>query len=131
MSPSDIVKVYRYLHNDMPSDASAFIRDALASAPPRSASGFYQDFGIPDALRDTEHVSKQGWMRIESGVVLNTTGLVGSDQRYAVTLLTEQPADTRFTIGRKAVTAGVEALVARARAQLDAISDPEAGMRTS
>ncbi|MQA62474.1 MAG: hypothetical protein GEU86_13480 [Actinophytocola sp.] len=94
----------------MPPSAGEFLRDALAAAPARAADGFHQHFGIPDGMPDAERAIKQGWMRVNKGLVLNTTGFVGQEQRYVVVLLTEQPVDADFDTGQKAVTAGIEAL---------------------
>jgi hypothetical protein len=73
--------------------------------------GFPQYFGIPDGLPTTATWSiKQGWMILNSAVVLNTTGVVGTDNRYVVVLLTSQSAYTSYATGRNAVTAGITAL---------------------
>lgn len=110
MSPKDILRVYKYITNRMPPRAGAFMQDVLAAAPTRAADGFNQFFGIPDALPSAQRAIKQGWMRINDGLVLNTTGVVGPDQRYVVALLTQQPVNTSFSTGRAAVTAGIAAL---------------------
>jgi hypothetical protein len=110
MSPRDVFSVYEYIDNEMPRDAREFVLTALANASNLAVDGFDQFFGIPRALPDTEWAIKQGWMRIDNGLVLNTTGIVGSDQRYVVALLTQQPGGTRFEDGHAAVTAGIAAL---------------------
>jgi hypothetical protein len=110
MSPRDVLSVYEYIDNEIPRDAREFVLTALANASNLAADGFDQFFGIPRALPDTEWAIKQGWMRIDNGLVLNTTGIVGPDQRYVVALLTRQPGGTRFEDGHAAVTAGIAAL---------------------
>lgn len=110
MSPRDVLRVYQYIDNEMPQQAREFVLTALATAPALATDGFDQFFGIPGALPDTGWAIKQGWMRIDNGLVLNTTGIVGSDRRYLVALLTRQPGGTSFEDGRAAVTAGIAAL---------------------
>lgn len=111
MSPRDVLSVYRYIDNDMPSEARAFVLSALADATDLAADGHDQFFGIPGALPDSEWAIKQGWMQINNGLVLNTTGIVGSEGRYVVVLLTRQPGRTSFEDGSTAVTAGIAALI--------------------
>lgn len=110
MSPRDVLSVYKYIDNELPPDAREFVLTALADATDPAADGFDQFFGIPDALPDTEWATKQGWMRITDGLVLNTTGIVGSDRRYVVALLTRHPGGIGFGDARAAVTAGIAAL---------------------
>jgi hypothetical protein len=110
MSPQDVLDIYEYIDNEMPRDAREFILTTLANASNLAADGFDQFFGIPRALPDTEWAIKQGWMQIDNGLVLNTTGIVGSDRRYVVALLTQQPRGTRFEDGCAALTAGIAAL---------------------
>jgi hypothetical protein len=105
MSPRDVVGVYEYIDNEMPRETREFVLTALAGASNRAADGFDQFFGIPRALPDTEWAIKQGWMQIDNGLVLNTTGIIGLDRRYVVALLTRQPRGTRFEDGYAAVTA--------------------------
>ncbi|MEU6646797.1 hypothetical protein ABZ863_30230 [Saccharomonospora sp. NPDC046836] len=110
LSPRDVVTVYRYLDERMPQPASDFVLNALSGATRIATDGFDQYFGIPAALPGMNWAVKQGWMEINNGTVLNTTGIVGSDGRYIISLLTRQPAGTGFGPGRAAVTAGIAAL---------------------
>lgn len=110
MSAHDVLQVYTYIGQHMPPSAGEFLRGALAAAPARAADGFHQYFGIPDAMPDAERAIKQGWMRVNNGLVLNTTGFVGPEHRYIVVLLTQQPLGSDFDAGQEAVTAGIEAL---------------------
>jgi hypothetical protein len=109
-TPNDIAAIYRFIENDIPDEASAFILGALHNAPERASDGFYQHFGIPEALPGVYWAAKQGWMVSRSALVLNTTGVVGPDGRYVVVLLTKQPKSTGYAEGRDAVTAGIRAL---------------------
>ena len=111
MSASDVVATYQFIAHDMPAASSTLIMNALYHAKKTADDGFPQYFGIPDGLPTTATWSiKQGWMILKSPVVLNTTGVVGSDNRYVVVLLTSQSAYTSYAKGRNAVTAGITAL---------------------
>lgn len=111
MSASDVVTTYQFILHDMPASASALLTNALYHAKKTADDGFPQYFGIPDGLPTTATWSiKQGWMILKSAVVLNTTGIVGPDNRYIVVLLTSQHAYTSYAKGRNAVTAGITAL---------------------
>jgi hypothetical protein len=112
MSASDVVATYQFIAHDMPAASSTLIMNALCNAKMTADDGFPQYFGIPDGLPATATWSiKQGWMIIlDSAVVLNTTGVVGIDNRYIVVLLTSQSAYTSYAKGRNAVTAGITAL---------------------
>jgi hypothetical protein len=111
MSASDVVATYQFIAHDMLAVSSALIMNALYHAKKTADDGFPQFFGIPDGLPSTATWSiKQGWMLLNSAVVLNTTGVVGTDNRYIVVLLTSQSANTSYAKGRTAVTAGITAL---------------------
>jgi hypothetical protein len=111
MSASDVVATYQFIAYDMPAASSTLILNALYNAKKTADDGFPQYFGIPDGLPATATWSiKQGWMILNSAVVLNTTGVVGTDNRYIVVLLTSQSAYTTYAKGRNAVTAGITAL---------------------
>jgi hypothetical protein len=112
MSASDVVATYQFIAHDMPAASSTLIMNALYNAKQTADDGFPQYFGIPDGLPTAATWSiKQGWMIIlDSAVVMNTTGVVGTDNRYIVVLLTSQSAYTSYATGRSAVTAGITAL---------------------
>jgi hypothetical protein len=111
MSASDVVATYQFIAHDTPATSSTLIMNALYHAKKTADDGFPQYFGIPDGLPTTATWSiKQGWMILDSAVVLNTTGVVGTDNRYIVVLLTNQSAYTSYAKGRNAVTAGITAL---------------------
>ncbi|MFE0026951.1 hypothetical protein [Amycolatopsis sp. NPDC059021] len=106
-SPDDVVRVYDYLEDTVPHDVAQPVLAALADARSTADDGYQQYFGIPDGLPGSNWVIKQGWMILDSSLVLNTTGVV--DGRYVVALLTEQPAGTADATARAAVTAGIAA----------------------
>ena len=111
MSASDVVATYQFIAHDMPAASNTLIMNALYYAKMTADDGFPQYFGIPDGLPATATWwIKQGWMILNSAVVLNTTGVVGTDNRYIVVLLTSQSAYTTYAKGRNAVTAGITAL---------------------
>jgi hypothetical protein len=62
--------------------------------------------GLPGAPR----AIKQGRTVRDSSLVLNTTGVVGADNRYVIVLLAAQPAGTGYAQGRTAATAGITAM---------------------
>jgi hypothetical protein len=85
---ADLVKVYRYILTGAPAAERAVIIPALAAATEHGADGNNQWFGIPNAVgKTTSWAVKQGWGCCEPSWVLNTTGLVGKDNRYIVVLL--------------------------------------------
>jgi hypothetical protein len=90
ISANDVVRVYRYVLDELPAADRALVVDALARAPRYAADGFDQFFGIPDGL-GVPWAVKQGWGNNEHAMVLHSTGLVGADRRYVVVLLTEHP----------------------------------------
>lgn len=108
-SPNDLLALYSYLTGEMPGSAAEFVLATLSATSP-AADGFDQGFGIPAALPGRDLAVKQGWMRTDDGLVLNTTGVVGPNDRYLVVLLTQQPSGTGFDEARQAVTAGIAAL---------------------
>lgn len=109
LSPRDIVTIYDYVLERLPSADRDLIVKALASAPEHAADGFDQWFGIPDGQR-AQWAIKQGWSTSATDTCLHSTGLVGRGWRYVVVVLTEHPRGTRFSTGTASATAGVRAL---------------------
>ena len=110
MSAQDVITTYHYITTTLAEPGRDLILNALSNASQTAADGFDQYFGIPDGLPNVPWAIKQGWMALDSAIVLNTTGLVGPNQRYEVALLTSLPADTSWATGSKALTAGAAAL---------------------
>ncbi len=108
-TPNDLVKVYRYVTEQLPGQERDLLVNALSNTPRVASDGFDQYFGIPDGLPHTTWAIKQGWGTSGNQAVFNTTGLLGSDQRYVVVLLTSESADV-YGSAPQAVTAGVGAL---------------------
>jgi hypothetical protein len=98
ITPQDMVTVYRYVTDQLPTPDRDLVLGALASAPPIAADGFNQYFGIPDGMPHTTWAIKQGWGTSGSQAVMNSTGLVGTDLRYVVVVLASASADSYSTV---------------------------------
>jgi hypothetical protein len=109
LTAHDVVRVYQYVMDGLPPEDHTLIVDALAQAPEYAADDFRQYFGIPDGL-NTQWAIKQGWGNNKKTMVLHSTGLVGSDWRYVVVVLTEHPLGSGWARCAKSVTAVAEAL---------------------
>jgi hypothetical protein len=109
ITPHDMVTVYRYIIDQLPRPSRDFLLSALAAAPRIAADGFDQYFGIPDGMPNTTWAIKQGWGTSGSQAVMNSTGLVGTDLRYAVVVLVSVSANSYSKVPA-VVTAGAGAL---------------------
>jgi hypothetical protein len=109
ITPHDVVSLYCYITDQLPEPGRALLLNALHSAPRIAADGFDQYFGIPSALPRATWAVKQGWGTSGSYAVMNSTGLVGPDQRYAVVVLACAPAGSYARLP-EAVTAAASAL---------------------
>lgn len=109
ITPQDMVTVYRYVADQLPNPGRDLVLDALAGAPQIAADGFDQYFGIPHGMPNVTWAVKQGWGTSGSQAVMNSTGLVGTDLRYVVVLLTSASAGSYATVPA-VVTAGAGVL---------------------
>ncbi|MFE3025244.1 serine hydrolase [Nocardia tengchongensis] len=113
-TPRDVVSIFHYITTQAPAATRDLILGALHNTAQTAADGTDQFFGIPDALSGANWAVKQGWMDLDSSTTLDTTGLVGAaaDQpyRYAVVVLSTQPAGTSWSAAGAALTAGVTLL---------------------
>ncbi|RMI35214.1 hypothetical protein EBN03_02670 [Nocardia stercoris] len=113
-TPADVVTLYQYIESKIPSRDRALILGSLRGTNEIAGDGTNQFFGIPSGLTGHSWAIKQGWMTLDDSTTLDTTGLVGVDPeyplRYAVVLLTQQPAETSWVTGGAALTAGVAVL---------------------
>ncbi|MGW7532162.1 hypothetical protein [Amycolatopsis sp. NPDC054798] len=109
ITAADITRVYRYLMDQAPAGHRATILRALRDATENGADGFRQYFGIPDALGDAHWAVKQGWSCCNPGRILHTSGLV-KDDRYIVTVLTENPRSVSYDTAEAQVTEVVKHL---------------------
>ncbi|MFD2467185.1 hypothetical protein [Amycolatopsis silviterrae] len=109
ITAADITRVYRYLMDKAPAEQRDTILRGLRGATENGADGFRQYFGIPDALGDAHWAVKQGWSCCNPGRILHTTGLV-NDDRYIVTVLTENPRSVSYETASAQVTEVVKHL---------------------
>ncbi|MFJ4656974.1 hypothetical protein ACIP5Y_37405 [Nocardia sp. NPDC088792] len=110
----DVVSIYRYITTVLPGPARELIMSGLRNAAQIAADGTDQYFGIPDGLPGSPRAIKQGWMMLNDSTTMDTTGLVGAGPgqplRYAVVVLTSQPAGISWDTAGSAVTAGIGVL---------------------
>ncbi|ATY09067.1 hypothetical protein CU254_00100 [Amycolatopsis sp. AA4] len=109
ITAADITRVYRYLMDRAPAPHRETILQALREATENGADGFRQYFGIPDALGPGSWAVKQGWSCCNPGRILHSTGLV-DDNRYLVTVLTENPRSVGYETAAGQVTEVVKHL---------------------
>lgn len=96
---SDVVLYYsRFLDGSggLPADRTSTILHGIGNFTDTGTDGYYQRFGIPDALgSEGEMAVKQGWMCCIAGNWVHlSTGVVGDDHRYVVALSSRETIDT-------------------------------------
>lgn len=111
ITAGDITKIYRYLFTKAPADERTIILAALHGATEFGADGFRQYFGIPDALGAGNFAVKQGWSCCRPTRMLHTSGTVGKNDRYLVTVLTEQPQSVGYATASAQITSVVKNLL--------------------
>jgi hypothetical protein len=86
-----------------------YLLSLMRSATPNGIDGFYQFFGIPDALGSNQTFGvKQGWMCCQEGLHrLHTTGILGPDARFAVAFLSQYTQDQSYAFGGETLTNAV------------------------
>ncbi|TVT22870.1 hypothetical protein FNH06_11935 [Amycolatopsis acidiphila] len=109
ISAQDMVKVFRYVEDELPDDAQNLLYNAMYHASETAADGTDQYFGIPDGIPGSTWAIKQGWGSSGSTAYYNTTGLLGKDARYVVIVLSSAPLGDYHALGR-ALTAGTAQL---------------------
>lgn len=113
MAALDVVRFYAGFLDTAPAADRNYLLDLLRRTAMIAADEFDQFFGIPAALPDEEWAIKQGWMCCPRETShLHTTGILGTDSRYAVAILSRIGGDeataTEFAIGRlNEITAAV------------------------
>jgi hypothetical protein len=90
-------------------------RDLLVSlmraATPTGVDGFDQYFGIPRGLPGETWGVKQGWMCCQEGQRrLHTTGILGSDNRFIVSVLSQSPQSLSYAYAAETLTTVVRTL---------------------
>jgi hypothetical protein len=104
-TPADMVTLYRYIAERLPAPDRNLIVDAMDNTTLIAADGTKQYFGIPNGLPRSRWAIKQGWGTSGSRAVVNTTGLIGTDDRYVVVVMTSA-ADGSESALRSAITSG-------------------------
>lgn len=104
MAALDVVRFYAGFLDTAPATDRDYLLDLLRRTAMIAADEFDQFFGIPAALPDEEWAVKQGWMCCPRETShLHTTGILGTDSRYTVAILSRIAGDeataTEFAIG--------------------------------
>lgn len=108
-TPADLVTLYQYITDKLPAADRDLLVNAMYNAAQTAADGTNQYFGIPDALPHSTWAIKQGWGTSGNRAVVNTTGLIGSNDRYVVVVLTAAAEGTDSAL-RSAITSGTRQL---------------------
>lgn len=95
---ADLVRYYDMLLDGaggLPTQQANTILSDLAASAPAGVDGYPQRFGIPDGLFGEPVAVKQGWMCCWNGPnqVHLSTGVAGSDRRFAIAIASMQPVD--------------------------------------
>lgn len=107
----DVIAVYDDVLTRLTSADRDFVVGALGAATDHGADGFDQAFGLLAPPRRADVKAKQGWMSYQSNYTLDTTGLLGSDNRYVVAVLTTQSAAAGWDSARSVDNEAVAALL--------------------
>ena len=106
-SAHDVIVVYDDVLDHLTATNRNLVVSSLAAATDAGADGFDQAFGLLVPPRMDTVKAKQGWMSYGPTYLLHTTGLLGSDNRYVVAILTVQSAgagwDSARTVDNNAV----------------------------
>ncbi|HKN99100.1 MAG TPA: hypothetical protein VJX10_18405, partial [Pseudonocardiaceae bacterium] len=103
ISARDVLAVWNFAITKLaPADRDTVIDDTHHAAN-NGADGFDQAFGLLEPPRSPTVKAKQGWMIAGSTMILNTTGVLGSDNQYLVAILTKQSAGLGYPAGRENV----------------------------
>jgi len=92
VSADDIARYYDLFLRQTPQVDRDYVLGLLRRISPTAGDGFNQVFGLATALAGETFGIKQGWMCCPDGnSYLHSTGLVGTDNRYSVAILTLVP----------------------------------------
>ncbi len=98
VSARDMTRLHRHVVHALPAADRDFVLRSVAARPGIAASGFDQDYGLA-RLRGA--AVKQGWMCCVDGAIdLHSSGVVEQHGRFAVTLLSRQPASDGYGAAR-------------------------------
>jgi len=109
-SPRDVVAVYQFALSSLSAANQQLVMSALTSAQNTGADGFDQSFGLLRSPRVPGVAAKQGWMVDRGWEYLHSTGVVGSNDRYVIAVLTKRPASDGYPVGRADLTAATSQL---------------------
>ncbi|MDQ3717233.1 MAG: class A beta-lactamase-related serine hydrolase [Actinomycetota bacterium] len=100
MSARDVARYYDRFLSSMPSADRDYVVGLLRGSTMIAQDGFDQFFGLPTALGGLTVAIKQAWMCCPRDTsYLHTTGILGSDNRYTVAILSGDPGvlDSAFS----------------------------------
>lgn len=116
MAAVDMVRVWHYVLDEVPASERELLVSAMDGSPAIAADGFDQMYGLeavsPEGAGRPGVVAKQGWMCCFGRVVyLHSAGLVGSDNRFVVALLSRMPRDPGWDVARGELSTIADAAV--------------------
>ena len=92
VSAIDMARYYDLFLRQTPAVDRDYVVGLLRRSSPIAADGFNQSFGLPAALTGATAGIKQGWMCCPDGnSYLHSTGIIGTDNRYSLVILTVEP----------------------------------------
>jgi hypothetical protein len=100
ISARDVLSIWQYALTELTTADTNLVVSYTHSAGNNGADGFDQAFGLLEPPRAATVKAKQGWMIAGSEMILNTTGVLGSDNQYLVAILTKQSASIGYPQGR-------------------------------
>jgi hypothetical protein len=110
LSPRDVVAVYQYALTKLSPANRDLVLSSLATPGTAGADGFNQSFGVLRTPGLPGAAGKQGWMRSQGNLYLHSTGMVGTDHRYLVAMLSKQSASVGYPAGRQRLDAAMGAV---------------------
>lgn len=116
MPATDMVRVWHYILDEVPAAERELLVAAMDGSPALAADGFDQIYGLeavsPEGAGRPGVVAKQGWMCCFGPVIyLHSVGLVGSDNRFVVALLSRMLHEPGWDVARKRLSTVADAAV--------------------
>ena len=110
LSPRDVVAVYQYALTKLSPANRDLVLSSLATPGIAGSDGFNQSFGVLRTPGLPGAAGKQGWMRARGTLYLHSTGMVGTDHRYLVAMLSKQSASVGYPAGRQRLDSAMGAV---------------------
>jgi len=110
LSPRDVVTVYQYALTKLSPANRDLVLSSLATPGIAGSDGFNQSFGVLRTPGLPGAAGKQGWMRTRGNLYLHSTGMVGTDHRYLVAMLSKQSASVDYPTGRQRLDSAMGAV---------------------